>query len=150
MLLAKKLSYIETVNIAWRHMGDRISLLIETLGISKKEFSSKVGISQGFLSQLISGQRTLSMETLSKISQLFRVNVHWLMTGEGEMFQPSSEELRKGIASMEDLRQLHFRMQARPILKDVIQSVNELDKVDPGGLEIIRDMIHKLLSSKKT
>ncbi|EKQ46516.1 helix-turn-helix domain-containing protein [Leptospira interrogans] len=131
-------------------MGDRISLLIETLGISKKEFSSKVGISQGFLSQLISGQRTLSMETLSKISQLFRVNVHWLMTGEGEMFQPSSEELRKGIASMEDLRQLHFRMQARPILKDVIQSVNELDKVDPGGLEIIRDMIHKLLSSKKT
>ncbi|EKO25255.1 bacteriophage CI repressor protein [Leptospira interrogans str. 2003000735] len=124
--------------------------MIETLGISKKEFSSKVGISQGFLSQLISGQRTLSMETLSKISQLFRVNVHWLMTGEGEMFQPSSEELRKGIASMEDLRQLHFRMQARPILKDVIQSVNELDKVDPGGLEIIRDMIHKLLSSKKT
>ncbi|EKR25674.1 hypothetical protein LEP1GSC087_0429 [Leptospira interrogans serovar Bataviae str. L1111] len=72
------------------------------------------------------------------------------MTGEGEMFQPSPEELRKGIASMEDLRQLHFRMQARPILKDVIQSVNELDKVDPGGLEIIRDMIHKLLSSKKT
>ncbi|QOI49373.1 helix-turn-helix domain-containing protein [Leptospira interrogans] len=131
-------------------MGDRISLLIETLGISKKEFSSKVEISQPFLSLLISGQRTLSIETLSKISQLFRVNVHWLMTGEGEMFQPSSEELRKGIASMEDLRQLHFRMQARPILKDVIQSVNELDKVDPGGLEIIRDMIHKLLSSKKT
>ncbi len=131
-------------------MGDRISLLIETLGISKKEFSVKAEISQAFLSQLISGQRTLSIETLSKISQLFRVNVHWLMTGEGEMFQPSSEELRKGIASMEDLRQLHFRMQARPILKDVIQSVNELDKVDPGGLEIIRDMIHKLLSSKKT
>ncbi|WP_080633887.1 MULTISPECIES: helix-turn-helix domain-containing protein [Leptospira] len=131
-------------------MGDRISLLIETLGISKKEFSVKVEISQPFLSLLISGQRTLSIETLSKISQLFRVNVHWLMTGEGEMFQPSSEELRKGIASMEDLRQLHFRMQARPILKDVIQSVNELDKVDPGGLEIIRDMIHKLLSSKKT
>ncbi|WP_000502784.1 MULTISPECIES: helix-turn-helix domain-containing protein [Leptospira] len=131
-------------------MGDRISLLIETLGISKKEFSVKVEISQPFLSLLISGQRTLSIETLSKISQLFRVNVHWLMTGEGEMFQPSPEELRKGIASMEDLRQLHFRMQARPILKDVIQSVNELDKVDPGGLEIIRDMIHKLLSSKKT
>lgn len=131
-------------------MGDRISLLIETLGISKKEFSVKAEISQAFLSQLISGQRALSIETLSKISQLFRVNVHWLMTGEGEMFQPSSEELRKGIASMEDLRQLHFRMQARPILKDVIQSVNELDKVDPGGLEIIRDMIHKLLSSKKT
>ncbi|KAA1289092.1 helix-turn-helix transcriptional regulator [Leptospira interrogans] len=132
------------------NLGDRISLLIETLGISKKEFSVKAEISQAFLSQLISGQRTLSIETLSKISQLFRVNVHWLMTGEGEMFQPSSEELRKGIASMEDLRQLHFRMQARPILKDVIQSVNELDKVDPGGLEIIRDMIHKLLSSKKT
>ncbi|WP_082287857.1 helix-turn-helix domain-containing protein [Leptospira kirschneri] len=132
------------------NLGDRISLLIETLGISKKEFSVKAEISQAFLSQLISGQRALSIETLSKISQLFRVNVHWLMTGEGEMFQPSSEELRKGIASMEDLRQLHFRMQARPILKDVIQSVNELDKVDPGGLEIIRDMIHKLLSSKKT
>ncbi|EMJ66187.1 hypothetical protein FH581_015305 [Leptospira weilii] len=66
------------------------------------------------------------------------------------MFQPSPEEVRKGIASMEDLRQLHFRMQARPILKDVIQSVNELDKIDPGGLEIIRDMIRKLLSNKKT
>lgn len=105
-------------------MGDRISLLIETLGISKKEFSVKAEISQAFLSQLISGQRALSIETLSKISQLFRVNVHWLITGEGEMFQPSPEELRKGITSMEDLRQLHFRMQARPILKDVIQSVN--------------------------
>ncbi|WP_080600898.1 helix-turn-helix domain-containing protein [Leptospira borgpetersenii] len=132
------------------NLGDRISLLIETLGISKKEFSVKAEISQAFLSQLISGQRALSIETLSKISQLFRVNVHWLITGEGEMFQPSPEELRKGITSMEDLRQLHFRMQARPILKDVIQSVNELDKIDPGGLEIIRDMIHKLLSNKKT
>ncbi|OMI16499.1 MULTISPECIES: helix-turn-helix domain-containing protein [Leptospira] len=131
-------------------MGERISLLIEALGISKKEFSAKVEISQGFLSQLVNEQRTVSIETLSKISQLFRVNVHWLMTGEGEMFQPSPEEVRKGIASMEDLRQLHFRMQARPILKDVIQSVNELDKIDPGGLEIIRDMIRKLLSNKKT
>ncbi|AXR68249.1 transcriptional regulator [Leptospira mayottensis] len=131
-------------------LGDRISLLIDTLGISKKEFSVKAEISQAFLSQLISGQRALSIETLSKISQLFRVNIHWLLTGEGDMFQPGPEELQKGIASMEDLRQLHFRMQTRPILKDVIQSVNELDKVDPGGLEIIRDMIRKLLGNKKT
>ncbi|MDI7187983.1 helix-turn-helix transcriptional regulator [Leptospira santarosai] len=131
-------------------MGERISLLIDALGISKKEFSLKVEISQAFLSQLISGQRTLSIETLSKISQLFRVNVHWLMTGEGPMFQPGPEEIQKSISAMEDLRKLHFRMQAKPILKDVIQSVDELDKVDPGGLEIIRDMIHKLLSNKKT
>ncbi|EMO13365.1 MULTISPECIES: hypothetical protein [Leptospira] len=66
------------------------------------------------------------------------------------MFQPGPEEIQKSISAMEDLRKLHFRMQAKPILKDVIQSVDELDKVDPGGLEIIRDMIHKLLSNKKT
>lgn len=64
----------------------RITMLRELLQLSQTEFSRKIGISQGALSQIESGRSRLSMETLKNLAKAFNVNCNWLVQGEGNIF----------------------------------------------------------------
>src|SRR5690606_34379747 len=54
--------------------------------LSQQEFASRIGITQGALSQLESRKSKLSLDSLLKINRVFGVDCNWLVTGEGEIF----------------------------------------------------------------
>lgn len=60
---------------------NRVTALRENLNLSQQEFADKIGITQGALSQLEAGKSTLSLSTITKISQVFNVDCNWLILG---------------------------------------------------------------------
>lgn len=68
------------------NIGDRLRQIRKILNLQQKDFADKVGISQGFLSELESNKKAPSHTLLIAISHVFKVNLNWLLTGEGEMF----------------------------------------------------------------
>ena len=73
-------------------INDRISNIIEISGLTKKDFSKKLGITAVGLNNYINNNRIPSTEILIKIKQLFNnISIDWLLTGEGEMLKTSTD-----------------------------------------------------------
>ncbi|HOZ01490.1 MAG TPA: helix-turn-helix transcriptional regulator, partial [Candidatus Syntrophosphaera sp.] len=66
---------------------DLLEELLRALKISKKKFAEGLNLSQGNVSDWFNrpGYRP-SIDALRKISQIYNVNLNWLITGTGSMF----------------------------------------------------------------
>lgn len=70
-------------------MSERIRLLRRYLKLSQEEFAKKIGMTRSMVSNLELGLLSeIPDYKLEVISQAFNVSMHWLRTGEGEMFNP--------------------------------------------------------------
>lgn len=79
---------------------NRIREVINTTGLSDTQFAKKCGIPQATFSNMYQRQSEPKAELLQKIIELFSVNAHWLLTGEGEMFKTGTSivaEKKSGI-----------------------------------------------------
>lgn len=60
---------------------------MDALDLSQKSLGQAIGFSQGYMSQIVAGQRPISRAILQKLAKNYpTVNVHWLITGEGNKF----------------------------------------------------------------
>jgi transcriptional regulator with XRE-family HTH domain len=53
---------------------------------SQKDFAEEIGITPQTLNNYISGLSFPSEETLYKIAKLKKINIHWLITGDGDTY----------------------------------------------------------------
>ena len=73
--------------------GHRLGAFIESLGISKKEFTRKTGLDYAHLHKITNGINDPGFETCSKISEAYpELSLTWLITGLGEMKNITREE----------------------------------------------------------
>lgn len=71
----------------------RLQKLIKTLNLKQTTFAKSLGITQPNISRMISGENKISADVLSRIAIAHKmVNLHWLLTGEGEMFLDALNE----------------------------------------------------------
>ena len=73
-------------------MLQRLKLLRKPLGYTQSEFAKYLGITQTAYSMIENGIRPLSDKYVRVICITFNVSEHYLLTGEGEMFQSSPYE----------------------------------------------------------
>lgn len=67
-------------------MNNRVrELRKNTLKMTQKEFSSRLGLSENFIWQIEKGEREPSDRTIKDICREFHVNETWLRTGVGEI-----------------------------------------------------------------
>ncbi len=75
----------------------RLQKLIKALNLNQSSFAESLGMTQPNISKIIGGKNQVSVEVLNRIARVYRqVNLHWLLTGSGEMFfekTPQAEEL---------------------------------------------------------
>lgn len=71
--------------------GERIVFLRELMNCSQKDFSGRIGITQGALSQIESGKSQASFETIRRISEEYNVNCNWLVSGFGDVLLHESQ-----------------------------------------------------------
>lgn len=65
----------------------RLQKLIKALNLNQSKFAKSLGITQPNISRMISGENKISAEVLNRIALSHKkTNLHWLLTGEGEMF----------------------------------------------------------------
>lgn len=75
-------------------INERLRLLIEKLNCNISEFAEVTKIKQTSLSTALIRSKTLSSQILNNIIISFpKVNIGWLITGQGEMFNSKSTEL---------------------------------------------------------
>lgn len=72
-------------------MNERIALVRKSLGLTQEKFAEQIGLSRNFMWMIESGTRVPSDRTISDICREFNVNETWLRTGEGEMFNQTTQ-----------------------------------------------------------
>ena len=79
-------------------IGSRLKLFLASVRVSQSAVSETLGVTRGFISQVINGNSKFSIDFLENLVKCFpTLNTNWLLTGEGEMTerrynQPEEEE----------------------------------------------------------
>ena len=74
------------------HIGVRIKAVMKQSGLTQVKFAERLHVAQSHISGLCKGASAPSDRTISDICREFRVDEHWLRTGEGEMLPSLSRE----------------------------------------------------------
>ena len=115
-------------------LGDRISYIIEILGMKKTAFAERLNVSQSFISQLCSGVKQPSERTLMDICREFRINYLWLTEGKGDMFTTTPQTVVDELAEdyhLDDIdkkiieKYLELSDEQRKVIKEYIKSILE-------------------------
>jgi len=81
-------------------INERIIELRHTLKLSQRAFAKAVYISNGHLAGIELGHNEVKDRLIHLISGAFSVNKHWLITGEGRMFNSAQKEKMERITSL--------------------------------------------------
>ena len=81
-------------------INERIKEIRHALNKSQREFAKTVYVSNGYLSEIETGYKDVNDRLIHLISNAFSVNKHWLLTGEGRMFNSTPEEKLERISSL--------------------------------------------------
>lgn len=67
-------------------MNSRIRELRKALGLSQKDFASRIGLKQNAISYMEKDGATVTEQNIKTICAQFSVNEAWLRSGDGDMF----------------------------------------------------------------
>jgi transcriptional regulator with XRE-family HTH domain len=81
-------------------INERIKEIRLALQKSQREFAKAIFVSYGYLSEIETGRKEVNTRLIHLISTTFSVNKHWLLNGEGGMFNNTAEEKLKRITSV--------------------------------------------------
>jgi len=73
-------------------LNARIRELRKSLKLTQQEFGNKIGLSKASIGNIENGIINLTDRNVSLICSTYNVNENWLRNGEGEMFNPLSED----------------------------------------------------------
>lgn len=71
----------------------RVGQAIAHTGLNQSEFARQLGVSAGFVSDVVRGQKKPGTEFLHAIRTTFGISVDWLLTGEGTLTGSSGIDL---------------------------------------------------------
>lgn len=71
----------------------RVSQAITHAGLNQSEFARQLGVSAGFVSDVVRGQKKPGAEFLHAVRATFGISVDWLLTGEGTISGGSGIDL---------------------------------------------------------
>jgi transcriptional regulator with XRE-family HTH domain len=76
-------------------INERFKFIIRSLGLDQKTFARIVKMEQGSVSDIARGKVKVSKKLSEKMELLFGVSKFYIESGEGQMYIPGTEHLRK-------------------------------------------------------
>ncbi len=73
-------------------IGKRIRHVRNMLGLKMKELSTIINVSCSYISEVESGKYRPSIDLLSGLLQNFNINVNWIVSGEGSIYNHQCEQ----------------------------------------------------------
>jgi transcriptional regulator with XRE-family HTH domain len=74
-------------------LGNRVGQVIAHVGVNQTEFARRLGVSPGFVSEVVRGNKKPGAEFFLLIRKTFGVSLDWLLSGEGTLLGGSSINL---------------------------------------------------------
>lgn len=71
-------------------MSNALKNFFEQRGMTQEELASKLGVSQAYISSLLSGNKPFGKKQAHRFEEMFGLSETWLLTGKGSML--ASEE----------------------------------------------------------
>lgn len=114
--------------------ANRLDIIVKSLNLTGKAFAKSLGISQSMASNMINGNRAITIEMVDKISLRYsHINPAWLLFNEGSMIK--SEESPRLVEEIAP----PYAAKPRPIalqdLAEIIFSIQEENKAMRQRLE---------------
>lgn len=94
------------------NLGDRLAKARKALKFNQIEFAEKLNISERTLRDYEKNKFPVDSNVLEKLIKLFNLNLHWLLTGEGDMLLTSKDKTPQ----QEDLNLI-------PEIKDLLEDL---------------------------
>ncbi|MDQ1351686.1 MAG: hypothetical protein QG657_1991 [Acidobacteriota bacterium] len=99
--------------------GQRVKEIRKTLRLSQKEFAESLGISGTFVSEVESGKYKPCYDFFYNMMEHFNVNLHYLLSGQGEMFirdmKPAETEIGEPFSSITKTEDILWYMTRSPM-----------------------------------
>ncbi len=74
-------------------IGERVKAIRKDQRLNQERFGKALGgLQKSSISKIEKSENGLSQRNLKTLCQTFHVNEQWLLTGEGEMYLPASQE----------------------------------------------------------
>jgi len=117
-------------------LNDRMKEIRKALGISQKEFGTKLGVTDAAICAIEAGRRNVTEQMVKSICREFNVNYDWLKEGIGEMFDAVPETL---------VDELALEFQLDDLDKRIIFGYLRLSEADRGA---IKRYVQNILENK--
>lgn len=117
-------------------MRHRIKEVREHFGLSQRKFAKRMGVGASTYNQFENGSRNIKDIHIKRIVSEFGVNELWLRTGEGDMLDSVEEN---------DRYTMNIAKLGMTDNEFIINTVNLLAETDPEKLEILQEMMKKML-----
>ncbi len=125
------------VNEEKKQIGQRIKRVRLALHLSQKELAKGIFVSAAFLSEVESGKNKPGFDFLKNLSKTFRVNLNYLVHGEGNQFvrdEPALEAFpHEADTPLDTLEQVFWYSQRSPLVKNLLRAY---------GIKLIYDYQH--------
>lgn len=109
-------------------IGERIKLVRNALHLKQVDLAKALEMNPSAISQMESGRTNPSLETLMVIGNRYNVDLHWMITGEGQMFNAPQESAIRGKGWDTFQKMMNER------LEEIVQA--RLDMLDAESVDI--------------
>ena len=116
----------------------RFKELRTELNMKQGDLAKELTLSQGHVSDIENGRKTVSDQTIEILTLKFNVNENWLRTGEGEMFSPLDRQ-----DQIANLTATLFKGEKNSFKERLILALAGLDENEWEILEKIAEKIAK-------
>lgn len=123
-------------------VAERILFIIDDKKVKRSDFAKAANVSPAYISMLAKDHTiNPSHNFLRTVSDVYGVNIAWLMTGEGEIYRSISheDEIAEIAAALFENRDDDFR----------IRLVKALAKVDSSQLKLVEEFVKGILKDEK-
>ena len=136
------------VNVSQRFI-EAVNYLIENRRLrNQAELTAQLGLSKGYVSQIVTGKREPSEQIVRKFANQYpEINVTWLLTGDGEMMPASGKnsqviENNNGTAVNGDGAVIHQK-ESSDVVKRMQDQIDELISQNKTLLNIVDRLTSK-------
>lgn len=105
-------------------IGSRLKLFLASVRVTQSAVSETLGVTRGFISQVINGNSKFSIDFLENLVKCFpTLNTNWLLTGEGEMIERRDKQSEEKEQTLNDPK---AQYQLRPATSVVFENLMAL------------------------
>lgn len=134
------------INADLANIGDRLKAVRTALGLSIDKIGGMTGFSRSLISEVENGYKKPSSIYLYGLLDLFRVNINYILIGEGEMFL-NGANVEAETETDDDMKEMLYYMENVSLVKYSVLSF--FIDFKTRSKDVIGELLDKALEKKK-